>query len=110
AASALNQAKAHVDSAKLLQERTIVRARFAGVVLKRWHNPGDLVAGGIQDPVLRAGDPTRGQVAVEGPRAHLGRVLRGQPATVQSGADPPQPATVVVRPTPVEGGPDKIEV
>ena len=108
--SALNQAKAHVDSAKLLQERTIVRARFAGVVLKRWHNPGDLVAGGTQDPVLRAVDPTRVQVAVEVSRAQLGRVLPGQPATIQTGTDPPQPATVVVRPMPVEGGPDKIEV
>ncbi|MGE5834066.1 MAG: efflux RND transporter periplasmic adaptor subunit [Acidobacteriota bacterium] len=108
--SALSQAKAHMETAKLLQERTIVRARFAGLVLKRWHNPGDLVAGGPQDPVLRAVDPTRVQVAVDVSRAQLGRVLPGQPGTVQTGADPPQPATVVVRPTPVEGGPDKIEV
>jgi RND family efflux transporter MFP subunit len=108
--SALNQAEARMDSAKLLQERTIVRSRFAGVVLKRWHNEGDLVAGGTQDPILRAVDPTRVQVAAEVTLAQLSRVLPGQAAMIHTDTGGPQPATIVMRPTPVEGGPPKVEV
>jgi RND family efflux transporter MFP subunit len=110
AESALNQAKTHMDSAKLLQERTMVRARFPGVVLKRWHNEGDLVAGGSQDPVLRVVDPTRVQIAVEVTLAQLSRLLPGQAATIQTDTGAPQPATIVMRPTPAEGGPPKLEV
>ncbi len=110
AEAALNQAKTQMDSARLLQERTMVRARFAGVITKRWHNEGDLVAGGSQDPVLRAVDPSRIQVAAEVTLAQLGRLVPGQAAVIQSGAGPVEPATVVVRPTPVEGGPPKVEI
>jgi RND family efflux transporter MFP subunit len=110
AESALNQAKTQSEAATLLQERTIVRARFAGVVAKRWHNEGDLVAGGTQDPVLRAVDPTRTHVAIEVTQAQLMRLVPGQAGTIQTGAGPPEPASIVVRPTPVEGGPPKVEI
>ncbi|HYN09926.1 MAG TPA: efflux RND transporter periplasmic adaptor subunit [Vicinamibacterales bacterium] len=110
AESALNQAKTQMESAKLLQERTIVRARFAGIVAKRWHNEGEVVAGGSQDPVLRAVDPTRTHVAVEVTLAQLGRVVPGQAGVVRTGTGPDVPATIAVRPTPVEGGPPKVEI
>jgi RND family efflux transporter MFP subunit len=110
AESALNHAKTQWESAKLLQERTIVRARFAGIVAKRWHNEGDFVAGGSQDPVLRAVDPTRVHVAVEVTPAQLGRLVPGQAGMIQTGLGPPEPASIVVRPTPVEGGPPKVEI
>ena len=110
AEAAVNLAKTQMESAKLLQERAIVRARFPGIVSKRWHNEGDLVAGGSQDPVLRAIDPTRIQIAIEVTPAQLGRLVPGQAAVIQTGLGSPEPATVVVRPAPVEGGPPKIEV
>ena len=110
AEAALNQAKTQWETTKLLQERTMVRARFAGVVVKRWHNEGDLVAGGTQDPVLRAVDPTRAHVAAEVTPAQLGRLVPGQAAMIQTGVGPPEPASIVVRPTPVEGGPPKVEI
>ena len=110
AEAALNHAKTQWESAKLLQERTIVRARFPGIVAKRWHNEGDLVAGGSQDPVLRAVDPTRVHIAVEVTPAQLGRLVPGQTGMIQTGVGPPEPASIVVRPTPVEGGPPKVEI
>jgi multidrug efflux pump subunit AcrA (membrane-fusion protein) len=110
AESALNHAKTQWDSVKLLQERTIVRARFAGIVAKRWHNEGEFVAGGSQDPVLRAVDPTRVHVAVDVTPAQLGRLVPGQTGLIQTGVGPPEPASIVVRPTPVEGGPPKVEI
>jgi RND family efflux transporter MFP subunit len=110
AESALNHARTQSESAKLLQERTIVRARFAGIVAKRWHNEGDFVAGGSQDPVLRAVDPTRVHVAVEVTPAQVGRLVLGQAGMIQTGIGPPEPASIVVRPTPVEGGPPKVEI
>ena len=108
--AALQQARTQMESAKLLQERTTVRARFAGLVLKRWHAEGDLVAGGSQDPVLRAVDPTRIQVAIEVTPLQLSRLVYGQAAQIQTGLGPPEPATVVVRPAALDGGPPKIEV
>ena len=110
AEAALNLAKTQMESAKLLQERTVVRARFPGIVSKRWHNEGDLVAGGSQDPVLRAIDPTRIQIAIEVTPAQLVRLVPGQAGLIQTGLGSPEPATVVVRPAPVEGGLPKIEV
>jgi membrane fusion protein (multidrug efflux system) len=110
AESALNQARTHMETARLLQERAVVRARFAGVVAKRWHNDGDLVAGGSQDPVLRAVDPTRTHVAVEVTLAQLGRLVPGQAGVVKTDLGPDVPATIATRPTPTEGGPPKVEV
>jgi RND family efflux transporter MFP subunit len=110
AEASLNQARTQMESAKLLQERTIVRARFKGVVLKRWHSEGDLVAGGSQDPVLRAVDPTRIQAAIEVTPSQLGRIVPGQAATIQTGPGSAEPATVAVRPPALDGGPPRVEV
>src|SRR4029450_9804999 len=55
AEAAMGQAKSHLDTARSGQERTMVRARFAGVVAKVIHRPGEIVTGS-GDPVLRVID------------------------------------------------------
>ncbi len=78
------------------EERATVRARFSGVVLKRWHYAGDLVTGGGSDPVLRIVDPSRVQVTVDVPIEDAGRLVTGQRAVVIPLGAVPLVATVQV--------------
>jgi RND family efflux transporter MFP subunit len=82
-----------------------VRARFDGVVARRWHNPGDLVDGAQSDPILRVVDPAHLQVIAAVPLADLARVAIGQRARVTgpAGGDG-DPATVFSKPAQVEAG------
>ena len=70
---------AHAD-AEEAAARAVARAPFAGVVLKRFHDPGDLVQGAATDPVLRIVDPRRVDVYVTVPKADIARVLPGASA------------------------------
>ena len=80
----MNQARARIDSAKALEGATVIRAKFAGVVVKKFHNRGDLVAGGDNDPILRVIDPTKLQVALQVPLDQSERIQQGQAAIVQT--------------------------
>jgi len=91
----VNQIKTRFDAAKALESGTIIRARFPGVVIKRWHAAGDVVAGGPTDPILRVIDPTHLQVAIQVPRAQFDRINQGMPATVQTGAGTEQAVVVM---------------
>jgi RND family efflux transporter MFP subunit len=94
-----------VESAVALSERAIVRARFAGVVSKRLHNPGDLVDGSASDPVLKIIDPSRLQVVAAVPMAALPLVTIGHAAQVTvPGSDTPIEAKVVTRAAQVDPG------
>lgn len=86
AESNLTQVKARFDAAKSSDSGSVIRARFTGTVVKRWHVPGEMVSGGESDPILRVIDPTRLQVAIQVPRAQIDRINQGQTATVQTGA------------------------
>jgi len=97
AEAALGQAKATLDATKLLGERAVVRARFAGVVVKVWHAPGDLVRADSADPILRVIDPARTQVAIQVPVAQVDRVTPGLAATVLSPTGSPEGAAVSSR-------------
>ena len=59
-------------------------ARFPGVVIKKFHSKGDLVAGGESDPILRVVDPAKIQVALQVPVDQAERIQQGQIATVQA--------------------------
>ena len=97
--SALNQARTRLEAAEVEQEVSVVRARFAGTVAQIWHHPGDLVAGGPGDPVMRVVDPTRLHVAVHLPVAQVARVVPGQSATVRPLlGETDEPATVAFTP------------
>ena len=94
AEAALRQANGAVEAAKVLQERTTVKARFAGIVAKRWHAVGDLVDASA--PVVRVVDPTRLEVVAAIPIADLARVSPGHAARVESPSGAPAEAGTVV--------------
>jgi len=103
--AALAQAMSAANAANALASRMTVRARFAGIVAKRWHNPGDLVEPGPGDPILRVIDPSRLEIVAAAPVADLAKITAGAPARI---ADPaggdPLDATVIARPAAVEAG------
>lgn len=84
----LGQAKGRLESARVAETATIIRARFAGTVVKRWHNVGDLVSGLETDPILRVVDTSRLQISAKMPTADAVRILPGQSAEVQSESGP----------------------
>lgn len=84
AEAALRGATAAAADARDLAGRAVVRARFAGVVVKRSHNPGDTVDGAAGDPVLRVIDTSRLQVSVAIPIGDLARVVVGRTSRVQA--------------------------
>ncbi len=101
AQAALTQARASIAAVEATADRAVVKARFAGIVAQIWHQPGDAVAPGPSDPVLRVIDPTRVQVAATVTLLQLQRIEPGQEALLQF-ADSPDPLTaaVVLRPLP----------
>jgi RND family efflux transporter MFP subunit len=103
AEAALGQAKTHVETAKSAQERTLVRARFPGIVSKVLHRPGEIVTGGTGDPVLRVIDPTRLQIAAQVPLASFERILPTQPAVIQADTGATEASAVALRLAPAVG-------
>lgn len=102
--ASLAQARSASGAANALADRTIVHARFAGVIAKRWHNPGDIVEPGTSDPILRVIDPNRLEVVAAVPVANLAHVAAGAPAHVVDPAGDPIEASVIARPAAVEAG------
>jgi RND family efflux transporter MFP subunit len=82
--TSLTLAKAAFDTAKAAEARQLILAPFSGIVTNRWHAPGDLVAGGEADPILRIVDPSRLQVAALVPLSDSARIQLGQTATIQT--------------------------
>ncbi len=98
AEAALARAEGEAGAAATLAERAVVRARFNGVVVKRWHNPGDVVEATASDPVLRVIDPHTLQVVASVPAAHLLRIVVGRHADIKGpGAEDAEEATVVTK-------------
>jgi cobalt-zinc-cadmium efflux system membrane fusion protein len=93
----LSQAKGRLDAAKAADAATYIHARFAGIVAKRWKNPGDPVSGLPSDPILRIIDPGRMQVSAQFSTTDALRILPGQTADVQTGTGPNEAAVVAVK-------------
>jgi RND family efflux transporter MFP subunit len=104
AEAALTETKAALGSAEALASRATVRADFDGVVARRFHNPGDVVA--AADPILRVIDPRRLEVVAAAPLADVSRIAVGAAAHVSGGAVQAGGlgATVVAGPAAVEPG------
>jgi RND family efflux transporter MFP subunit len=101
----LDQAKSALDAAVALSDRGVVRARFPGVVSKRFHNPGDLVDASGSDPVLKVINPAQLQVVAAVPAAAVPQVTIGHDAQVTvPGSDAPLAARVLTRPSQVDPG------
>lgn len=109
AEAAVTQIQARFDAAKAQENGAVIRARFPGIVIKRWHGPGETVTGGETDPILRVIDPARLQVAIQVPRAQAERINQGQPATVQTGTGIEQ-AVVSTKGTPTSEEATTVEV
>jgi RND family efflux transporter MFP subunit len=103
--AALEQAQSASGAANALVGRMVVRAQFAGVVAKRYHNPGDLVEPGSSDPILRVIDPAHLEVTAAAPIATLARIAASAPARIMiPGGDEPIGASVIARPAAVDPG------
>lgn len=103
--AALEQAQSASGAANALAGRTVVRARFDGVVAKRFHNPGDLVEPGASDPILRVIDPSHLEITAAAPVGTLARIAAGAPARIITpGGDEPIEASVIARPAAVDPG------
>jgi RND family efflux transporter MFP subunit len=103
ARAAVTQAESGVQGADVLASRMVVRARFAGVIAARSHNPGDLVE--PSDTVLRVIDPERLQILGSVPVSAVERIDAGQPARVIDPAGGPgEAAQVLTRAAAVQAG------
>ncbi|MEO7273215.1 MAG: efflux RND transporter periplasmic adaptor subunit [Vicinamibacterales bacterium] len=101
----VEQARSAVTAAGALAARTVVRAAFAGVVAKRYHNPGDFVEASASDPVLRVINPAQLQVVANVPLSDLPRITVGHAAgIVGPGHEEAEAATVLTKASQVEPG------
>ena len=101
----VEQAKSAVDAAVAMADRSVVRAPFAGVIAKRFHNPGDLVDAAATDPILKVIDPTKQQVTATVPASDLSRVVVGHAAEVrEAGKDSGEAATVLAKSPQIDPG------
>lgn len=103
ARAALGQAQGASESAGVLASRTVVRARFAGIIAKRAHNPGDMVEASATDVILRVIDPSRLQVVASVAIPDLARVQVGHVVRIIiPGVEEPENGKVLTRPAAVE--------
>ena len=103
ARAALSQAQAALRNANVSEARTVVRARFPGVVARRSHNPGDMVEATSSDLILRVIDPAKLQVVAAVPIPDLARVQVGRPARIiVPNVDEPEAGKVLSRPAAVD--------
>lgn len=104
ATAALERARTQYAAAEAAAARAIARAPFDGVVLERFHEPGDLVQPAATDPVLRMADPRRIEVTVLVPSRDLLRIVPGASAQMPHPADGTPVRLTVAGPAPRRGG------
>jgi RND family efflux transporter MFP subunit len=100
--TALAQARTAVTAAQALADRAVVRAWFAGVVAKRWHNAGDFVEASATDPVLRVIDPRALQISASVPVGVIPRIVPGHTGFVIGPSGEGEPIRVLTKPPQVE--------
>jgi RND family efflux transporter MFP subunit len=112
AEAAVGQAEASRAAAVTAAARATVRATFAGVIAKRFHNPGDLVEPAASDPVLRVIDPRRLEVLASIPLSESPRMVLGARGWLKAGVNgiPDLALRVISRPAQVEPGTASIPV
>jgi RND family efflux transporter MFP subunit len=102
----LAQARAALAAAQNIAARSVVRATFDGIIVKRLHNPGDLVEAAAGDQVLRVIDPRRLEVVASVPLADAPRVKAGAQARLTGLAPGAEPVALktLSRPVAVDPG------
>jgi membrane fusion protein (multidrug efflux system) len=110
--AAVGQAEASRGAAITAAARATVRATFAGVIAKRFHNPGDLVEPAASDPVLRVIDPRRIEVVASVPLSESTRIVMGARGWLKAGVTgvPDLALKVISRPAQVEQGTASVPV
>ena len=105
ARAGITEAQATLGASESSAARSTVRARFDGVVAKRFHNPGDLVEPVAADPVLRVVDPRRLEVTALVPIPDVPRIIVGATGELRnSTGSPPIALKVISRPAAVDPG------
>ena len=79
ATASLHEAMAQLAEAKALLGKTVIRAPFDGVVLRRYHRAGEEVGPG-GDPIVSFGDVSRLIVRVDVDEADIARIHEGDSA------------------------------
>ncbi len=102
AKAALAEASVGLDSSRRLLDRGRVIAPFSGVVVRRFHNPGDLVDASASDPVLRFADPARIEVEALVPASDVPRIAARQPVDVRGPGDSHWTGVVLATPAVVD--------
>jgi RND family efflux transporter MFP subunit len=102
AEAGVTEARGATSAASRLAGRAVVRAPFAGVVVNRTRQVGDIVDPAAPEPLLRVIDPSRLQVEAAVPSGDLGRVGVGNPARVRGSGYPDEEARVIARPPSVD--------
>jgi RND family efflux transporter MFP subunit len=97
-------AHAATTAAETVAARSEVHATFDGVIVKRSHNPGDLVEASAGDAVVRVVDLRRLEVAASVPVDAAPRVKVGAAARLANQDAMPVRLTVVSRPAAVTAG------
>lgn len=110
AESAVSHATTLMAVVKAQEDRAIIRARFAGLIVKVWRAVGDTVTGGANDPILRFIDPSRVQVSILLSIAEVARVTPGLKARIQTGGGAPLDAIVATRTTPADASAMSVDV
>ena len=112
AEAAVGQAEASRAAAVTAGARATVRATFAGVIAKRFHNPGDFVEPTASDPVLRVIDPRRLEVVASVPLSESPRIVLGAHGWLKAAMTgvPDLALKVISRPAQVEAGTASIPV
>jgi HlyD family secretion protein len=86
AASDVALAKAKLDEARAMYEKTFVRAPIGGVVLRRQRKAGESVSTQFDSPIVTLADRSTIRVRVDVDETDIGRVAVGQAAYVTADA------------------------
>jgi HlyD family secretion protein len=86
AASDVALARAKLDEARAMYEKTFVRAPIGGVVLRRFRKAGESVSTQFDSPIVTLADRSTIRVRVDVDETEIGRVAVGQPAYVTADA------------------------
>ena len=99
------EARATLGASETAAGQATIRARFSGVVAKRYHNAGDMVDAASTDPVIRVVDPKRLEVSASVPIPDVARILVGAAGRLKNpGGEGEIALKVVSRPAAVDPG------
>lgn len=84
----LQIARAELEEARVLYQKTFIRSPLDGTVLRKHHRSGESVVTSmtVPDPIVTVGDQSRLRIRVEVDETDIGRLQLGKPAYVTADA------------------------